>query len=56
MFHKGDTVKVKDGPFTGKEGKVVEVLEAIEALRVELNIFGRSIPVELEYRQVDCAK
>jgi transcriptional antiterminator NusG len=52
-FDKGDRVKVKDGTFAGMEGEVKEVLEAKGALKVELTIFGRPVPVELEYWQVD---
>lgn len=52
-FDKGDRVKVKDGTFAGMEGEVKEILEAKGAVRVELTIFGRPVPVELEYWQVD---
>ena len=52
-FDKGDRVKVKDGTFAGMEGEVKEILEAKGVLRVELTIFGRPVPVELEYWQVD---
>jgi transcriptional antiterminator NusG len=54
-FNKGDKVKVKDGTFAGMEGEVKEVMEAKGALRVALTIFGREVPVELEYWQVDYA-
>jgi transcriptional antiterminator NusG len=54
-FDKGDKVKVKDGTFAGMEGEVKEVLEGKGASRVELTIFGRPVPVELEYWQVDYA-
>jgi transcriptional antiterminator NusG len=54
-FDKGDKVKVKDGTFAGMEGEVKEVMEAKGALRVALTIFGREVPVELEYWQVDYA-
>jgi transcriptional antiterminator NusG len=50
---KGDRVKVKDGTFAGMEGEVKEILEAKGAVRVELTIFGRGVPVELEYWQVE---
>lgn len=52
-FDKGDRVKVKDGTFAGMEGEVKELIEAKGAVRVELTIFGRPVPVELEYWQVD---
>jgi transcriptional antiterminator NusG len=52
-FDRGDRVKVKDGTFAGMEGEVKEILEAKGLVRVELTIFGRPVPVELEYWQVD---
>ena len=54
-FSEGDRVKVKDGMFAGMEGSVKQVLEAKGAVTVELTIFGRPVPVELEYWQVDFA-
>jgi transcriptional antiterminator NusG len=54
-FDRGDRVKVRDGTFAGMEGEVKEVLEAKGTVRVELTIFGRPVPVELEYWQVDFA-
>lgn len=54
-FSEGDKVKVKDGMFSGMEGVVKTVLEAKGAVTVELTIFGRPVPVELEYWQVDFA-
>src|SRR5207249_11286972 len=52
-FDRGDRVKVKDGTFQGMEGEVKEILEAKGLVRVELTIFGRPVPVELEYWQVE---
>jgi transcriptional antiterminator NusG len=52
-FDRGDRVKVKDGTFAGMEGEVKELLEAKGSVRVELTIFGRPVPVELEYWQVE---
>jgi transcriptional antiterminator NusG len=54
-YAAGDHVKVKDGTFAGMDGVVKEVLEAKGAVSVELTIFGRPVPVELEYWQVDFA-
>jgi transcriptional antiterminator NusG len=54
-YSEGDRVKVKDGMFSGMEGVVKTVLEAKGAVVVELTIFGRPVPVELEYWQVDFA-
>src|SRR5437016_4742269 len=52
-FDRGDRVKVKDGTFAGMEGEVKDILEAKGLVRVELTIFGRPVPVELEYWQVE---
>jgi transcriptional antiterminator NusG len=52
-FDRGDRVRVRDGTFAGMEGEIKELLEAKGAVRVELTIFGRPVPVELEYWQVE---
>jgi len=54
-FDRGDRIKVRDGTFAGMEGEVKEVLADKGSVRVELTIFGRPVPVELEYWQVDYA-
>ncbi len=55
MYSVSDRVKVKDGTFAGMEGEVKEVMEVKGAVKVELTIFGRPVPVELEYWQVEFA-
>ena len=52
-FQRGDRVRINNGTFAGMEGKVTEVLEAMELLRVDVIIHGCPAPVELEYSQVD---
>jgi len=57
-FDKGDRVRVRDVTFQGMEGEVKEIVEPKEAkdpvrVRVELTIFGRPVPVEVEAWQVD---
>jgi hypothetical protein len=49
----GDRVRVTVGMFAGLEGEVKEVLQAAGVIRVELMIFGRPVPVELEYDEVE---
>jgi hypothetical protein len=49
----GARVRVCFGTFAGLEGEVKEVLEASGTVRVELTIFGRPVPVELEYADVE---
>jgi transcriptional antiterminator NusG len=50
---KGDQVKVKDGPFENYEGEIDEVMPDKGQVRVIINIFGRSTPIELEYWQIE---
>jgi len=52
-FEIGETVKVADGPFQNQSGVVEEIDPERGKLRVSVNIFGRSAPVELEYWQVE---
>jgi transcriptional antiterminator NusG len=52
-FEKGEMVKITDGPFTNFSGKVDEVNQERDTLRVMVTIFGRSTPVELEFLQVE---
>ncbi len=54
-FAKGDLVKIKEGAFENFEGAVEEVLPEKGLIRVEVTIFGRPTPVELEYWQVERA-
>jgi len=50
---KGDRVKIKEGMFANMEGEVSEILEAKGLVRVMLKVFGRDVPVELEYWQIE---
>jgi transcriptional antiterminator NusG len=52
-FDRGDHVRVKDGTFAGMEGEVKELIEDKGLVKIELTIFGRPVPVELEYWQVE---
>ncbi len=50
---RGDRVKIKDGPFENFEGTVEEVIETRGLIKVNLIIFNRQTPVDLEYWQVE---
>jgi transcriptional antiterminator NusG len=52
-FHKGDSVRIKEGPFENFDGVVEEVQPAKGVVKVIVTIFGRATPVELEYWQVE---
>jgi transcription termination/antitermination protein NusG len=52
-FEKGETVRIIDGPFANFSGKVDEVNNERNTLRVLVTIFGRATPVELEFLQVE---
>lgn len=47
-FEKGESVRIKEGPFEGYEGTVDELLPDKGKVRVLVTIFGRQAPVEIE--------
>ena len=52
MYEPGQTVRVIDGPFNDFSGVVEEANHEKGRLRVAIQIFGRSTPVELNFEQV----
>ncbi len=53
IFERGETVRITEGPFTNFSGKVDEINQERNTLRVMVTIFGRSTPVELDFEQVE---
>jgi transcription termination/antitermination protein NusG len=49
----GEVIKIIDGPFNDFNGTIQEVNDEKKKLKVEVKIFGRSQPVELNYIQVE---
>ncbi|MDD4803447.1 MAG: transcription termination/antitermination protein NusG [Syntrophomonas sp.] len=49
----GESIRVNSGPFENFEGIVKEVLPDRGKIRVNISMFGRETPVELDYEQIN---
>ena len=49
----GESIRVNSGPFENFEGVVKEVLQDRGKVRVNISMFGRETPVELDYEQIN---
>lgn len=53
LFESGENLRIKEGPFTDFNGIVEEVSYEKSKVRLNVMIFGRSTPVELDFSQVE---
>ena len=51
-YMKDMIVRIADGPFVDFTGKIDDVNDEKEKVRVMINLFGRDTPVELDFGQV----
>ncbi|MBR5401875.1 MAG: transcription termination/antitermination factor NusG [Treponema sp.] len=54
-YNVGDAVKITDGPFASFTGTIKDINLEKEKLSVEVQIFGRPTPVEVNFLQVEKA-
>ncbi len=53
IWHKGEAVRIKSGPFEDAVGKIEQVNPQKQTLVVLLNLMGRDAPVEVDFSQVE---
>lgn len=52
-FQLKENVRVKEGPFANFIGTIEEILEDKQKVKVNVNMFGRETPLELDYSKVE---
>jgi transcriptional antiterminator NusG len=52
-WEPGLAVRITEGPFSDFSGKIVDVNAERETVKVQVTIFGRETPVEVEFTQVE---
>lgn len=51
-FRVGEFVIIKQGPFEGSEGKISEINEEKGLVKVNINMLGRDMPVEIDFASI----
>ncbi len=52
-FHVDDEIVITDGPFDTFKGKVQEILEEKQKVKIGVLVFGRMTNIELNYDQIE---
>ena len=52
-FRLGDMVRIRSGPFAAFTGRIEGINHAKRLLKVEVEIFGRVMPIKLGYADVE---
>ena len=53
IWEKNQVVRINSGPFADFTGKIEEVNDAKEKVKVMISLFGRDTPVELDFNQIE---
>jgi len=53
MYKTGEQVRIKAGPFASFAGRLEEISEETGTLKVAVDIFARTTPVELTLAEVE---
>jgi len=53
IWEKGQVIRVNSGPFADFTGKIEEVNDQKEKVKVMISLFGRDTPVELDFNQIE---
>ncbi|MGD9518990.1 MAG: transcription termination/antitermination protein NusG [Armatimonadota bacterium] len=53
VWEPGQAVRISDGPFAEFSGKIVDVNPERETVKVQVAIFGRETPVEVEFTHIE---
>ena len=52
-YNVGEVVRIKEGPFADFMGNVTEVDEERGKVRIQISLFGRETPVEIDFLQLE---
>lgn len=53
IWEKGQVIRVNSGPFADFTGKIEEINDQKEKVKVMISLFGRDTPVELDFNQIE---